>query len=284
MSIVWQIVSGVCGFSVGFALLVALVIIVLIRLDLYEHVEIRRGSGWAIAKWVYVILVILFALGVIRKIASPAPTENAPPHHELISGCLAAIVGAIVCARFSRRDRVKALRSSTQASTRHEVAVSSAEGGSAKTVTCPNCGQVQREGDWEREMDHRTKAQGMTGFVNLSAPPQCLKCCSTIPASGSAPKRVAETPSQGPPDIAARFSDAARQWAEAHARAQSAVSMSSDDFRAVSSSTQIVKDAAEKEIGRLIGEARSKNVLDDVLRLLQERGQSGALYLIDAYL
>lgn len=46
-------------------------------------------------------------------------------------------------------------------------------------LTCRNCGHVQRDGEWERETDKRTKAQGMTGFVNLSASPQCLSCGST---------------------------------------------------------------------------------------------------------
>ena len=54
----------------------------------------------------------------------------------------------------------------------------------AKTVKCPNCGHVQREGQWEREMDRRAKAQGMKGFVNLSAPPRCLKCEAALDGSG----------------------------------------------------------------------------------------------------
>lgn len=56
--------------------------------------------------------------------------------------------------------------------------------GPGKKVRCPKCGNMQREGDWEREMDKRSKAQGFSGFVNLSAPPQCLKCEAPLDGSG----------------------------------------------------------------------------------------------------
>ena len=59
-----------------------------------------------------------------------------------------------------------------------------------KTVKCPTCGHVQGERDWEREMDKRAKAQGLRGFVNLSAPPQCLKCEAALDGSGQTEKEV----------------------------------------------------------------------------------------------
>ena len=68
--------------------------------------------------------------------------------------------------------------------------IPSAETHRAKKVTCPACGHVQREGDWEREMDKRAKAQGMKGFVNLSAPPQCLKCEAALDGSDQKKQEV----------------------------------------------------------------------------------------------
>ena len=45
-------------------------------------------------------------------------------------------------------------------------------------LTCRNCGHVQQDGAWEKEMGRRARAMG-TRFVNLSASPQCLSCGST---------------------------------------------------------------------------------------------------------
>ena len=45
-------------------------------------------------------------------------------------------------------------------------------------LRCGNCGHVQKDGAWEKEMDRRAKAMG-SRFVNLSASPQCLSCGST---------------------------------------------------------------------------------------------------------
>jgi hypothetical protein len=46
-------------------------------------------------------------------------------------------------------------------------------------LKCGACGHTQGKGDWEKAMDSQAKARGATGFVNLSASPQCLACGST---------------------------------------------------------------------------------------------------------
>ena len=111
-----------------------------------------------------------------------------------------------------------------------------------------------------------------------------MKCGSTDLVDSSLPKPQSEEPSKDISDLAARFIHAGREWANAHSREQGGVSLSSDEFRRLMSSTRPVKERAEKEIKELIAEARTTNILDDVLRLLQRKGEKGALYLIDAYL
>ena len=77
---------------------------------------------------------------------------------------------------------------------------------------------------------------------------------------------------------------AAYRWETAHAEAQAAVSCSSDQFREVSRRTGTVKEEMEKLVERLLGEARNKKILDDVLLLLQKKGARAALYIVDHYL
>ena len=44
---------------------------------------------------------------------------------------------------------------------------------------CNSCDALQADGEWERVMDARAKAMGMKGFINISSPPECLRCGST---------------------------------------------------------------------------------------------------------
>ena len=48
-----------------------------------------------------------------------------------------------------------------------------------RKLRCRNCGHVQRRGAWEKRMDRTAKARGQAGFINLTAPPQCLSCGTT---------------------------------------------------------------------------------------------------------
>ena len=97
-------------------------------------------------------------------------------------------------------------------------------------LRCNNCGAQQRQGDWERAMDVRARAMGSGGFVNLSAPEQCLKCGSTDLADASAPKARREESPKEVQDYAAQLVSAGSKWAAAHAKEQGAVSYSSDRF------------------------------------------------------
>ncbi|MBM3302572.1 MAG: hypothetical protein FJY85_21805, partial [Deltaproteobacteria bacterium] len=95
------------------------------------------------------------------------------------------------CTSFSEGAKPKTVAEPTQAKpTPAASPIPSGQPPPAKTVTCPACGHVQRKGDWEREMDKRAKAQGMKGFVNLSAPPQCLKCEAALDGSDTKKQEV----------------------------------------------------------------------------------------------
>lgn len=43
---------------------------------------------------------------------------------------------------------------------------------------CRSCGYLQRENEWEEAMTAAAKAQGATGFYNISAKPACVRCGS----------------------------------------------------------------------------------------------------------
>ena len=151
-------------------------------------------------------------------------------------------------------------------------------------LRCGNCGNIQGEGAWEKEMDQRARAMGSSGFVNLSAPEQCLKCGSTDLTDASAPKQQSEEPSKEVSDFAAEFARLSRTWERAHTREQASVSLSSDAFRNVLSETRPIKEQVEKKIQLLLADVRSKGITDEILRLLQRKGETGALSLMDAYL
>ena len=155
---------------------------------------------------------------------------------------------------------------------------------SGTSLRCNNCGARQHKGEWEEAMDAHARAMGSAGFVNLSARPECLKCGSTDLVEASQPRAGTERPSEDVSTLAEGFRRAGRKWAEAHSREQQSVSLSSDGFRGVLASTRPVKEEAEKEVQRLIGEARAEGILDDVLLLLQRKGEKAALYLINGYL
>ena len=151
-------------------------------------------------------------------------------------------------------------------------------------LRCRNCSAQQYKGDWEKAMDERARAMGSAGFRNLSAKEQCLKCGSTDLVDAAGPEPPAEEPSQAVLDMAAQFISAARQWDGAHARALRASSMNSDDFRAVLRETNPIEERAVEEVKTLIDEARKTSQLDDVIRLLQRRGERRAVSLMGAYL
>jgi hypothetical protein len=151
-------------------------------------------------------------------------------------------------------------------------------------LRCNNCGATQRKGDWEKAMDARAKAMGSRGFVNLSASPQCLNCSSTDLVDAASPKPPPKAFPKEAEELTTQMMTAAREWEAAHTEAQGAVHLSSDEFREVSRRTGAVKDEMEKLVARLIAEARAKNILDDVLSLLQEKGARAALYIVDHYL
>ena len=63
-----------------------------------------------------------------------------------------------------------------------------------KMLRCKVCGHTQRNGDWEKAMDAQAKRMGMTGFVNIGAEPQCLKCSSRELIDPSRPSPTLEEP------------------------------------------------------------------------------------------
>ncbi|MBM3473013.1 MAG: hypothetical protein FJX75_07100 [Armatimonadetes bacterium] len=150
-------------------------------------------------------------------------------------------------------------------------------------LRCNNCGARQREGAWEDAMQARAAAAG-SRFVNLSASPECLKCGSTDLVGASSPRPQPKEAPKEVADLAGRFAAAGRKWAAAHSEEQAAVGRSSDGFRAVLARTRPIKEETERLVKTLIGEARARGVLDDVLRLLQRKGEKATLYLMDAYL
>ncbi len=148
-------------------------------------------------------------------------------------------------------------------------------------LRCNNCGHKQREGDWEREMNRQSRVKYGTEFVNLSAPAQCLKCGSTDLVDASQPRQAAPAVPAEVTDLAGRFARAGREWEEAHTLGLS------EAQRGVMThyySTQQTKKEKEEEIKKLIAEARAKGVLYDVIGLLQRKGETAAVQLLNAYL
>ncbi|MCX6831092.1 MAG: hypothetical protein NT028_03035 [candidate division Zixibacteria bacterium] len=130
-------------------------------------------------------------------------------------------------------------------------------------------------------MDTRARAIGRRGFVNLSAPEECLKCGSTDLVDDSLPKRQSKEPSREVSDLGAQFAHAGKEWENAYSLG---LREAQEGIMTHYHSTEATKKKMEKQIERLIAEARTKGVLDDVLHLLQRKGEKAALYVIDHYL
>jgi len=174
-------------------------------------------------------------------------------------------------------------RQATEAATarRGQQATAAPEAADQALLRCNNCGRKQRRGDWEKEMDRRSRAKYGTEFVNLSAPEQCLKCGSTDLVDASQPRQATPAVPSEVAELAARFARAGREWEEAHTLGLS------EAQRGVMThyySTQQTKKEKEEEIKKLIAEARAKGVLYDVIGLLKRKGETAAVQLLDAYL
>jgi hypothetical protein len=137
-------------------------------------------------------------------------------------------------------------------------------------LRCNACGHKQREGAWEEEMDRRARAMGSRGFINLSAPEECLKCGSTDLVEASKPRtRTSPTP-KNVKRIADEFVTLGREHHLAVRRIDTATS-----------------DATYREARTLTEKARKEGILYDVLADLQRRRKTedvkAALALLDAH-
>jgi hypothetical protein len=266
------------GWEAGFFAYLPASIAVFVCLGLSIH-----STAWRvmIALVSAIALAVLVGKAVNRMIARKHMLERAKKtitdHDPQMWDEIVKVWDAYINARIKANAQAVAERKKTEANTRDDVY-------GHPLLRCNNCGAHQREGDWEKAMDARARAMGSSRFVNLSAPEECLKCGSTDLVDSSLPKPRSEEPSKDISDLAARFSRASREWADAHSREQGGVSLSSDEFRRLMSSTRPVKERAEKEIQKLITEARTRSILNDVIRFLQRKGERETLSLIDAYL
>jgi hypothetical protein len=127
-------------------------------------------------------------------------------------------------------------------------------------------------------MDRRARAMGSRGFVNLSAPEQCLKCGSTDLVELSRPQTRPTGDESG--------SDRSKA-ASVTRIADEFVRLGKKDYAAVRSVDTASQRAAYEEARTLTEQARSNGVLYEVLANLQRRRQTeevkSALALLEAH-